>query len=195
MASIGRPTGARIRTFLESQRAAPLTYGEAGLTRREVPPGFVRDHHRVRLGEGRDAFALARDALRRWEMFRSGWTELHPPDAPIVVGTTVAIAVRALGLWSLNACRIVEVIEEPGDVERLGFAYGTLPGHAESGEERFQVEWNRGDGAVWYDVLAVSRPRSIPARLGRPLVRRLQLRFARDQLRAMQAAVRTRRGG
>ena len=44
---------------------------------------------------------------------------------------------RALGLWVLNACRIVYVIEEDGPLRRFAFAYGTLPEHAESGEERF----------------------------------------------------------
>src|SRR5262245_46391050 len=44
-------------------------------------------------------------------------------------------------------------------VNRHGFASGTLPAHAESGEERFIVEWDRADGGVWYDILAFSRPR------------------------------------
>ena len=67
-------------------------------------------------------------------------------------GTTVAILVHAFGLWSLNACRIVYVMDDHEDagVRRFGFAYGTLAEHAESGEERFSVEWNRSDGAVWY---------------------------------------------
>jgi uncharacterized protein (UPF0548 family) len=43
--------------------------------------------------------------------------------------------------WSLNPCRVVYVLEETGgEVERYGFAFGTLPGHSEEGEERFTVE-------------------------------------------------------
>ena len=38
---------------------------------------------------------------------------------------------------------------------RFGFAYGTLPGHGGSGEERFLIERDRDDG-VWYDILAFS---------------------------------------
>jgi uncharacterized protein (UPF0548 family) len=56
-------------------------------------------------------------------------------------------------------------------VKRHGFAYGTLPGHAESGEEWFLVEWDRTDGGVCYDILAFSRPQQILARLGYPWVR------------------------
>lgn len=41
--------------------------------------------------------------------------------------------------------------------------------HAESGEERFTVEWNRNDDIVWYDILAFSRPRQMLAKLGYPL--------------------------
>ena len=72
---------------------------------------------------------------------------------------------------------------------RFGFAYGTLPGHAESGEERFLVEWDRADDAVWYDILAFSRPRHPLARLGYPLTRRTQRRFARDSAAAIRQAV------
>ena len=49
----------------------------------------------------------------------------------------VAILARSIGLWWLNACRIVAVVDEDGPVKRFGFAYGTLPDHAGSGEERF----------------------------------------------------------
>ncbi len=54
-------------------------------------------------------------------------------------------------------------------MSRFGFAYGTLPGHVESGEERFLVEWDRGDDAVWYDILAFSRPNHVLTRLGYPV--------------------------
>ncbi len=53
-------------------------------------------------------------------------------------------------------------------MRRFGFAYGTLPDHAGSGEELFLIEWDRGEGSVWYDVLAFSRPGHILDRLGYP---------------------------
>jgi len=102
----------------------------------------------------------------------------------------VAVLARVFGVWSLNACRIVDVINEVGPTTRFGFAYGTLPGHAESGEERFQIEWNREDDSVWYDIRAFSRPNHWLTRLGYPIVRRIQQRFARDSAAAMQAAIR-----
>ena len=101
----------------------------------------------------------------------------------------MAILARSLGLWWLNACRIVYVVDEPGPVQRFGFAYGTLPGHAESGEERFVVEWDRDRGEVCYDIVAFSRPRHILARLGYPWARRVQKRFARDSAAAIGKAL------
>src|SRR5262249_51861973 len=83
----------------------------------------------------------------------------------------------------------VYVVDDEGPVQRFGFAYGTLPGHAESGEERFTVEGHEQDDAVWYDILAFSRPQQLLARWGYPFARRLQKRFARDAAAAMRRAV------
>ena len=115
--------------------------------------------------------------------------QLFWPDTPIRDGSTVAVLAHTFGLWSLNACRIVYVLEEDAPIRRYGFGYGTLPEHAERGEERFSVEWHAGDDSVWYDILAISRPKQWLARAGYPLTRRLQRRFARDSMGAMVAAV------
>jgi uncharacterized protein (UPF0548 family) len=89
----------------------------------------------------------------------------------------------------LNACRIVFLVDEESPLKRFGFAYGTLAEHAESGEERFTIEWNRDDDRVWYDILAFSRPKQMLARLGYPLSRSLQKRFAEGSKAAMVQAV------
>src|SRR4029077_17849423 len=93
--------------------------------------------------------------------------------------------VRWFGLWSLNACRIVYVVDEDRPIRRFGFAYGTLADHAESGEERFSIEWRRDDDSVWFDIRAFSRPVHWLARAGYPLSRALQRRFAREAMREM----------
>src|SRR5262249_37567536 len=110
------------------------------------------------------------------------------PDAPIAIGSTIAILAAGFGLWTLNVCRIVYVVEEDGPVRRYGFAYGTLPEHVGRGEERFTVEWRRDD-SVWYDILAFSQPNHLLMQLGYPAMRMLQRRFAQDSKRAMQRAV------
>ncbi len=185
------PSTERIEGFLGDQEEKPFSYPEVGASRLGAASvgGYTVDHNRIRLGEGEEAFVRAVEALRGWKMFDLGWVRIYPPCAPTESGTTVAVIGHHYGFWSLNACRIVYLIEEEGEVKRYGFAYGTLPEHAESGEERFTVEWNRADGSVWYDVYAFSRPRHPLARLGYPVGRALQKRFARDSKRAMAQAV------
>jgi uncharacterized protein (UPF0548 family) len=174
---------------LAAQSKLDLTYPAVGATAVVPPAAYVVDRTRIKLGDGAGTVAAARAALRRWEHFRVGWVEAWPPDTALQAGEVVAVIARLLGLWWLNACRIVYVVDEQGPVQRFGFAYGTLPGHAESGEERFTVEWHGADDAVWYDILAFSRPRQLLARVGYPFARRLQRSFARDSAAAMRRAV------
>jgi uncharacterized protein (UPF0548 family) len=145
----------------------------------------------MHLGNGESLFQSARAALQQWRQFPQGWVEVWPPDTPIRPGEVVAVLGRALGLWWLNACRIVYVVNESGPIAKFGFAYGTLPDHVASGEERFQVEWHRSDDSVWYDILAFSRPNHIAARLGYPVVRRLQKRFGRESAASLIRYVRS----
>jgi uncharacterized protein (UPF0548 family) len=175
--------------LLASQSNLGFTYAAVGATAALPPAGYVVDHTRIKLGEGAGTFAAAKFALGRWEHFRLGWVETWAQDGPIQADQVVAVIARLLGLWSVNVCRIVYVVDEKGPVERYGFAYGTLPQHAESGEERFTVERHEADDAVWYDILAFSRPRQLLARLGYPFARWLQKRFARDSAAAMRRAV------
>jgi uncharacterized protein (UPF0548 family) len=115
---------------------------------------------------------------------------LYWPNAPVQLGTVVAVSVQHYGFNSLNACRIVYVVNEmDGLFWRYGFAYGTLKEHTERGEERFTVEWNRTNDEVWYDILAFSRPNSLLARFAYPLARALQKKFAHGSKRAMHNAV------
>lgn len=185
------PSPQRIARFLDAQRDAPFSYDEVGATREDgkSPAGYAIDHNRARLGTGRDTFERAVAALYAWKMFDVGWARLVPAGAPVEVGTTVAVLARHYGFHSLNPCRISYTIEEDeGGLVRRSFAYGTLPEHGERGEERFTVEWRREDDSVFYELYAFSQPNTLLAKLGYPLARRLQRRFARDSLRAMVQA-------
>lgn len=187
-----RPDSGMIDRFISMAGGSAFSYHEVEATRSSVvPPGLNADHNRVKLGTGPAAFAAATDAVRRWKMFEFDWVRLFSTDTPIETGRTVAILVRHFGFYSLNAARIVYTIDEQIDaLKRFGFAYGTLDDHAEAGEERFMVELDTLTGEVWYDLFAISRPRSLLAKIGYPMSRSLQKAFARDSLTAMKNSVR-----
>ena len=184
------PSEDEIRRFISKQRDSGFSYPQVGASATALPAGYNVDHNRVQLGRGERTWQRATEAIRGWRMFSMPWVNLHWASAPIQVGTDVAVSVRLFGFYSLNACRIVYVVDEESPVKRFGFAYGTLGEHAESGEERFTVEWNRDDDTVWYDILAFSRPRHLFARLGYPLSRSLQRKFAQGSKLAMLQSVR-----
>jgi uncharacterized protein (UPF0548 family) len=188
-----KPSPDTIREFLSGQKHQQFSYTPVGALRTQAPSGYVLDHNRIQLGQGRADFDRAKDAIRQWKMFDIAWLELFWPDTPIEEGATVAIAVSHLGFWSLNAARIVYTVDEQGALERYGFAYGTLPDHAEMGEERFTVEFHPDDESVWFDLYAFSRPHLL-ARMAFPYTRALQKKFASDSKDAMQKAVRDASG-
>ena len=191
MLSLRKPSAESTRRFLTAQAKLDFSYSAVGATANQLPAGFVVDQTRIKLGEGEPVFQAAKAALQRWRQFDLGWLEAWSPETPIQTGEVVAIVARAIGLWWLNACKIVYVVDESGPISRFGLAYGTLPDHAERGEERFLIEWDQADNSVWYDILAFSRPNHFLTRLGYPIVRRTQKRFGRESAAAMLKAVRS----
>jgi len=186
---VKKPNDQRISACIESQSRLGFTYPSVGATKNGDPPsGYLVDHNRIYLGSGQATFENAKRALREWQHYRFDWIELHRPNIELLPDQTVGVLAHALGLWVLNVCRIVYVVEEEAPIRRFAFAYGTLPEHAESGEERFQVEWHEDD-SVWYDILAFSRPNQLFSRIAYPYVRRKQKQFATDSMAAMKAAL------
>jgi len=179
------PSENEIRHFISAQHESLFSYPEVGRSVSEAPNGYDVDHNRVELGSGEIAWRRSVEAIREWRMFDMPWLRLCWPTAPIREGTEVAVLVRHFGFFSLNACRIVYLIDDGAETKRFGFAYGTLEEHAESGEERFTVEWNQSTDKVCYDILAFSRPQKMLARLGYPLSRFLQKKFAEHSKAAM----------
>jgi uncharacterized protein (UPF0548 family) len=180
-----RPSSEVIREFLAAQSKLGFTYSTVGATKTVPPAGYDVDHTRIKLGEGQGVFTKAKAALLRRDHFRLGWVESWSPNTTIDVGDVVAVIARMVGVWWLNACRIVYVVDEEQPIHRYGFACGTLPHHAESGEERFLVEWDHASEEVWYDILTISRPHLLLSRLGYPFVRRVQHQFAQESATVM----------
>ena len=210
MPSLLKPTAATRRRTIAAQSTLPFSYAEVGATASlfplpptelrvedaltppsplPLPPSYTIDRTRVELGAGGDVFERAKTALARWRQFQLGWLEAFPDDTPIRPGETVLVIARAGGLWWTNAARIVYTVDEQSDVSsRFGFAYGTLPGHVEMGEELFLIEWNRVTDRVHFDILAFSRPRHFLVRLNRRRARAMQKRFGSEAAAAMRVA-------
>lgn len=128
---------ARVR-WLEDARsleAAALTYTEVGATAHSLPPGHDHVHESVVVGRGQEIFDIAASLVMTWEMHaRSGINVARNANpAP----GRVALLSRRVGPITVKApCRVVYVVDE---ADRCGFAYGTLTGHPESGEELFLI--------------------------------------------------------
>lgn len=89
-------------------------------------------------------------------------------------------------LWPARIpARVVYVIDEP---DRKGFAYGTLPGHPERGEEAFVVE-RRADDSVWLVIRAFSRPANAVFWMAYPALRLMQAIFTARYERALTGPI------
>ncbi|OLT09039.1 hypothetical protein BJF78_06345 [Pseudonocardia sp. CNS-139] len=144
-----------------------------------LPAGYDHVEERARVG-GVEEFARARDGLFAWALQRHARVAVHPPDARPVPGTTVVLRLGAGPLHVTAPCRVVWAVDEPG---RAGFAYGTLPGHPERGEESFVLH-RTAEGTLLV-VRAFSRPDRWYSRLGAPVSGLVQRRVTARYLSAL----------
>lgn len=166
---------------------APLTYPEVGATRlRRAPAGYRAVERVRRLGFGPAVLGRAADALLRWQMHERAGIRVAV-TSPVAELDAVVVQRIGWGPLSLNApCRVVYVVD---DASRRGFAYGTLPGHPESGEEAFVLHL-AGDGTVTFTVRAFSRPAKALTRLAGPLGELAQDLAVRRYQRALASLTR-----
>lgn len=186
MWSLRRPSAASLDDVLARVANEKITYGGSGgaiglSNLAEPPKGYVREHHEAELDV---PFAAARDALARFATHALSYLFVHPPNRRVEVNTDVIVSARIGPLWSINPCRIVAVEETDA---RFRYAYGTLPGHSESGEESFTVE-RLPNGRVRAETIAIARPLDPLARLGSPIAHLVQRRIKIDYMRALKTA-------
>lgn len=158
--------------------AAPagFSYPERHATeRRPLPAGYHHLHHRTRIGSGQAVFEAAGTAVTTFHAHRSSGMLVRAAHGAVRPGTRVVVGIGVGPLRISAPCEVVWTAYEPA---RTGFAYGTLAGHPESGEESFVVTRD-ADGTVWFEVTAFSRPAAWYTRLAGPLVPVLQLAYAR----------------
>jgi uncharacterized protein (UPF0548 family) len=182
--SLRLPSDAALATFLREQQGVALSYPEVGATRDDIPPGYRVDRRKEVIGTGGVAFERACSALDRWQMHIGAGVHVTPIERPYP-GLTVALVIRASGVYNTSACRVVYRIDEP---DRVGFAYGTLRDHPVVGEERFLLERGAND-EVTFELLAFSQPSSLLFRVAAPITRRMQHAIGSGYVAALRRAV------
>jgi uncharacterized protein (UPF0548 family) len=166
---LGRLSGTALAGIAEAAADSALTYSPVGATiSGSLPSGYRHDRREIALPDRPDAFALAVKGLRRWVAHTGAGLAVEPRDPP-TEGATVAVGIGIGPLTAVAVCRVVAVVDE---ADRFGFAYGTLPGHPEQGEEAFLVE--RTEHGVVFRIVAFSRRAEVLARLGGPVTRAVQ---------------------
>ncbi len=171
-----------MRAELASQFAsAELTYHSAGATKRTLPTGYHHQNAARVIGSGAETFAVAAAELFSWQAHLRAGLRVTASTATAEPGTVVLLGIGVGPLRMRAPCRVVYTITEP---QRKGFAYGTLPGHPESGEEAFTIS-QREDGLVVFTITAFSRPATTAARAAGPLGLLIQRHFTQAYLRAL----------
>jgi len=157
----------------------PLTYPEVGATASGQPPaGYGHLHVQAQIGSGQQRFEQAADAVMHWGMQRGAGLRVQASSDVVVLDAVVLVRMGFLPA----PCRVVYVVDEP---DMRGFAYGTLPGHPECGEERFVVRRDPTGDAVFAEVSAFSRPATWWSKAGGPVVSVAQRVIAKRYLRAV----------
>jgi uncharacterized protein (UPF0548 family) len=169
--------------LLAAAQKASLTYSDVGASRdAQMPSGYHHVRRRERIGKA-SSFDRAVAGLSTWAVQEGAGLRVFPSD-PVEPDATI-IAVTTIGpVRVLVPCRIVAVFK---DSDSFGLAYGTLPGHPESGEESFVVE--RRGGATFFTVSAFSKPVDPLARLAGPLGRVVQRSITRRYVNALRRYV------
>lgn len=144
-----------------------LTYPEVGATAGEMPAGYRHTRASAVIGTGRDRFERAGESVLRWGMQRGAGLRVRATSEAAADGTELIVRLGPVPA----PCRVVYVLDE---ADRKGFAYGTLAGHPESGEELFSVRYDPTTEQVHAEVVAFSRPATWWSRLGGPVTRLLQ---------------------
>jgi uncharacterized protein (UPF0548 family) len=183
----GRPRPEALAEHLRRAEASEVTYEATGMSVGQADPGALPSYERhLEVGRGDDAFARACEQLRRWRQHRAIAASVHPGLPPLEEGTTLLVLLPLVVATLVVPCRVVAVVDEP---DRFGFAYGTLPGHVETGEEAFVVE-RRPDGEVRFTVRVVAEPATPVLRAIGPLVAVGQRVAVARYLRGLRAGVR-----
>ena len=157
------------------------TYREVGATSGQLPTGYAHLSRTRTIGRGAADFDRAADAVMSWGVQRGAGLRVESAAARAAEGAVVTVHLGVGPVAVRAPCVVTYVVDEP---RRRGFAYGTLPGHPECGEELFLVE-HLDDDSVRLTVRAFSRPDRWFVRVAGPFGRLVQRVVTARYLRAL----------
>ncbi|WOH18470.1 DUF1990 domain-containing protein [Paenarthrobacter sp. GOM3] len=170
-----------------SLRGVPEMQEDGPMTSPDLPAwpaldrGYRHSEVSAVVGQGDDAWERSTDQVLRWGVKTASGFSVDAPGA-VSVGDRVLVTAHFLGARVLEPVQVVAVVQE---LERVGFAYRTLPGHPVSGEEAFIV--HRDGDEVRLTVRSLTGPASQqPWRTLYPLLLVLQRVVRRRYLRALR---------
>jgi uncharacterized protein (UPF0548 family) len=145
-------------------QGSDVTYAEIGASATlPMPAGYHHLTYRLRLGAV--PIEAVGEAVVSFALHRAAGIRIVTGATRAAVGVRLTVVVGVGPVRLTAPCEVVAVFEEP---DRRGFAYGTLPGHPESGEEAFFVTRD-AHGDVWFEARSFSRPASWFTKLAGPL--------------------------
>lgn len=149
----------------------------AGIEVRDIDPGTGEHYAGIRFNPD--------GTPDRMQEHRGTEAVFTDDGTPYITNGMTAVLHLRLGLGRVNApVRVVYVVD---DQNRVGFAYGTLHGHPQSGEQAFLVE-HRGDDSVWFGLRSFWRPAGVRSRLAAPLLASQQRGYVKRYLHALHPA-------
>lgn len=135
-----------------------LNYVEIGMTEdADIPDGYSALTLREPVGRGQAAFDALSEGILSWKLHERSGLRTRPDTPRVQLGSLVQLGFGFGPARIVAPCRVVRIINDETATEtRSGFAYGTLDGHPETGEESFAAVLN-ADGTVYLEIIAGSR--------------------------------------
>lgn len=139
-------------------RVAPLTYAEVGASTRDVLPGGYHHLDRERAFPVAEFERLA-ECVLAWGLQAGAGLDVRASSPRAVADAVVLMRLGPPVVGIDVPCRVVRVLDEP---DRVGFAYGTLPGHPRAGRGALRRRASRRPGGAAHPRLLQPRHRAGP---------------------------------
>jgi uncharacterized protein (UPF0548 family) len=180
--------------LMTARRATTATFDESSWAARPLNLDPVHGHNGLHdlysieiplpnAGTDTVVIAKATEALLRYRIFPVHRMRVHvcTPDGRIRPGVTIIQRVFLGPLAMEMGVRVLEVFDQRGDKDVVGFTYATLQGHSERGLATFSVH-EVSPNTLVFRIESWSVPGNLLSRLARPFARRTQQKFTREAL-------------